>query len=178
MIVIETERLILRHLALDDLDALAAMYADPQFMRFLGDLRTREETRSGIECWQRQYETRGYGFYATVLKEEDRLIGRCGLLHQTIDGAAAVEVAYGLSPAYWGRGLATEAARAIKNYGFQQFGFPRLISIIDPENFASQRVAEKNGMQRERQFLFEGYPCCLYGVENPATESVASRVSE
>lgn len=168
MIVIETDRLILRHLSLADLDLLAAMYADPLFMHFLGEARTREETRSGIEWAIGQYETRGYSFYATVLKEEDRLIGRCGLLHQVIDRQEEPEVAYGLAPAYWGRGLATEAARAIKEYGFRQFGFPRLISIIDPENYASQRVAEKNGMQRERKFLFEGYPCYLYAIANPA----------
>ena len=164
MTVIETEWLVLRHLALEDLDALAEIYADPQFRRFLGALRTREETRGVIEWSMQEYETRGYGFYATVLKEEGCLIGRCGLLYQIIDGVDDVEVAYGLAPAYWGRGLATEAARATKEYGFRKLGFSRLISIIDPENFASQRVAEKNGMRREREFLFEGYPCYLYRV--------------
>jgi ribosomal-protein-alanine N-acetyltransferase len=133
----------------------------------LGQPATREETREGIEWSRREYETRGYSFYATVLKAEGRVIGRCGLLHQHIEGTAEVEVAYGLAPAYWGRGLATEAAQALQRHAFCHLGVPRVVSIIDPENVASQRVAEKNGMRRERTILFHGQPCYLYTVQNP-----------
>jgi ribosomal-protein-alanine N-acetyltransferase len=94
-----------------------------------------------------------------------RFIGRCGLLTHVIDGVREAEVAYGIAPAYWGRGLATEAARAIKEYGFQQFGFPRLTSIVDKLNLASGRVAEKNGMHVEKTITFHGHDCYLYVID-------------
>src|SRR5436305_10505937 len=166
MSVIETERLILRHLRPEDADALAALYADPEFMRFFDGLNAdpADEARADVEWWLKAYETAGYGFYATVLKADDRFIGRCGLLTQTIDGSPELEVAYGIAPAYWGRGLATEAARALKDYAFRAFAPPRVISIVDTKNYASQRVAEKNGMESLRTISFHGHECFLYAV--------------
>lgn len=161
MKIAETERLLLRHYSLTDLDELAALYADPDFTRFLHGPSSREQVREDIVAFIQEYETIGYGFYATIYKPEARFIGRCGLLNQQIEGIPEIEVAYGIAPAYWGRGLGTEAARAVKEYGFRQFGFRRLISIIDHANVASQRVAEKNGMHRERSI----HSCYLYVVE-------------
>jgi [ribosomal protein S5]-alanine N-acetyltransferase len=89
-------------------------------------------------------------------------------LSKQLDGMREVEVAYGIAPAYWGRGLATEAARAVKEYAFRRFDFRRLVSIVDQENVASQRVAEKNGMRVERQIEFDGHPCYLYVIERTA----------
>jgi ribosomal-protein-alanine N-acetyltransferase len=174
MNVITTERLLLRHLRMEDLDDLAALRTDPEFTRFFGGPESleqaRERTRDSLQRMIIQYDTIGYGFYATIYKPEERFIGRCGLLLQIIDGIAYVEVAYGIAPAYWGRGLATEAARAIKEYAFRHYGFPRLISIVDRENIASRRVAEKNGMQIQKSIQFHGHDCYLYTVARGAAD--------
>jgi RimJ/RimL family protein N-acetyltransferase len=169
MKVLETERLLLRHLTLDDVDALAILHGDPDFTRFFGGPRPPEQARESalglIEWCLKEYEATGFCLYATIYTPAERFIGRCGLLTHVIDGVREVEVAYGIAPAYWGRGLATEAARAIKEYGFQQFGFPRLSSIVDKQNIASGRVAEKNGMQIEKTITFHGHDCYLYVIE-------------
>ena len=91
------------------------------------------------------------GLLATIHKETGKFIGRCGLLPWTIEGQREVEVAYTIAQEYWGQGLATEAAKAILQYGFKQLHLSRLICLIDPENIASQRVAEKIGMSVEKK---------------------------
>jgi|SRR5579872_2852615 len=164
MAVLETERLTLRPLTPEDVDDLAAIYADPEVMRYFEGIRSREQTRQEVEEVMKQYARTGVDFLATIHKENGRFIGRCGLLWQVIDSAQEVEVAYMIDRPYWGRGLGTEAARALKEHGFRDFGFRRLISLIDPENVASIRVAEKNGMHYERDVEFEGYLCRLYAI--------------
>jgi ribosomal-protein-alanine N-acetyltransferase len=169
MRVIETKRLLLCHLRAEDLEDLAALSADPEFTRFLRRPRSIAEARERAAAYlprvAEEYATIGTGFYATIYRPEERFIGRCGLLWQEVDGARELEIAYGIAPAYWGRGLATEAARALKEHAFARYDVPRLISLVHPENVASQRVAEKNGMRRDRQTLFHGSPCNVYVVE-------------
>lgn len=164
MQVLETERLILRRYCLDDVDALGSLYADPRFTRFLDPPRSHEEVRADVCAFIEEYETVGYGFYATLLKPDGQFIGRCGLLTQWIEGEEEVEVAYGIAPAFWGRGLATEAARALKYYALEALGFSRVISIVDKQNVASQRVAEKNGMSVEKTVVLDGHKCFIYAV--------------
>jgi ribosomal-protein-alanine N-acetyltransferase len=176
MMIAETERLILRHLQLEDLDALAALYADPDFTHFFGGTGSREDALNDIQAFIEEYESAGYGFYATLYKPDKRFIGRCGLLTQWIDGTKEMEVAYGIAPAYWGRGLATEAARAIKSYAFSRFDVARLISIVHQQNIASQRVAEKNGLHYERDIDFEGERCRLYVVRREEEKLRAEQV--
>ncbi len=95
------------------------------------------------------------GLWATIHKETGKFIGRCGLLPWTIEGQQEVEVAYSLAQDFWGRGLATDAAQGILQYGFEKLNLPRMICLIDPENIASQRVAEKMGMSLEK--TVDGY---------------------
>jgi ribosomal-protein-alanine N-acetyltransferase len=165
MNVLETERLILRHYCLDDVEALAALYADPQFTRFLDPPTSKEDIRADLCAFIEEYKTVGYGFYATLLKPDGLFIGRCGLLRQWIEGVKEVEVAYGIAPAYWGQGLATEAAGALKEYAFETLGCSRVISLVDKHNLASQRVAEKNGMSVAKTILLDGHECFLYVVQ-------------
>jgi ribosomal-protein-alanine N-acetyltransferase len=91
------------------------------------------------------------GLWATLQKESGGFVGRCGLLPWTIDGQQEVEVAFALSKAYWGQGLATEAAQGILQHGFETLGLSRLICLIDPGNNASIRVAAKIGMSLEKE---------------------------
>lgn len=176
MTVLETERLILRPLTLDDVEDLAAVYGDPDVMRFFDGVRTWEQTRQEVEEVMAQYAQTGVDFLATLSKENGQFIGRCGLLWQGFDGIQEVEVAYMLARPYWGQGLGTEAAQALKEHGFRDFGFRRLISIIHPANIASIRVAEKNGMEYEREVEFGGR-CLLYTIGNTAKNKKQSRAN-
>ncbi len=137
-------------------------------MLFFDGTRTWEQTREEVIDVIAQYARTSVDFLATIYKENGQFIGRCGLLWQVFDDVQEVEVAYTIARPYWGRGLATEAARALKDHGFRDHNFPRLISIIHPDNIASIRVAEKNGMLYERDVEFEGYGCRLYSVSRPA----------
>jgi len=165
---LETKRLALRRLTLCDLDDLARFYADPVVMRFYPSVRTREESERNLDWIIQQYDARpGTGLWAAVYKPDNRLIGRCGLIWQTVDnGAQDLEVGYLLDKAVWNRGLATEAAQAIRDYAFCAFAnVPRLISIIHPVNTASQRVAEKNGMTHVTNAPFSGFDCRIYAIK-------------
>src|SRR5215211_2241154 len=147
-IIIETKRLILRHQVITDLDDLWALYRDPEITKYIPDApRSREEAKEELE-WHMNGHPRHpeLGLWATIHKETGKFIGRCGLLPWTIDGQNEIEVAYTIAREYWGQGLATEAARAILHYGFEKLHLSRLISLIDSENIASRRVAEKIGM--------------------------------
>src|ERR1051325_6571068 len=162
MIVLETDRLLLRRLTLEDIDDLAYLYADPDTMRFFGGPRDRtgaeEEVRWCLEQYERNITTGGCGpaFWATILKSDGGFVGRCGLLPQLVEDRAEAEVAYMIARPYWKQGLATEAARGIKAWGFQHYRFPRLISTILPGNLASIRVAQKNGMRFEKDVELAG----------------------
>jgi RimJ/RimL family protein N-acetyltransferase len=188
--VIETERLVLRRLSMDDVDALAETYRDPDVRRYfpegpLDGEETREEVAWVIEVYYGRF---GFGLWATILKDTGALIGRCGLLPWTAvpepgggltiqhvaerppepDGSwLEVELAYLLAKPYWGRGLATEAARAIVGYAFERLHLQRLICLFDPENGASRRVAEKVGMTFERMATIEGDVGPLYSMSAP-----------
>ncbi len=168
--MLETERLVLRLLTTADLDDLAALYRDPEIRRYFPDgTRTREQTRAElgwiIDVYYGRY---GYGLWATVLKETGAFIGRCGLLPWQIDGRSEVEVAYLLDKRYWGRGLATEAARAIADLAFSTLPVDRLICLIDPENQASRAVAERIGMTLLREDYVDEYgPAHLYALPRP-----------
>ena len=169
MNILETERLLLRHQTLQDLDDLWALYCDPEITKYIPDApRTREEAREEWE-WHMHGHPRfsELGLWATIYKETGRFIGRCGLLPWTIDGQNEVEVAYTVAREYWGQGLATEAAKAILQYGFGELNLSRLICLIDPDNAASQRVAEKIGMTFERrveEFEGDGTPFFIYSI--------------
>jgi RimJ/RimL family protein N-acetyltransferase len=154
-IIAETDRIALRPFEPADLGELAEILADPEVMRFSGGGPwSRERTKRFIQgCVEDYSEERwGFGLWAVVHKEDARLIGYCGLSRfDDVDGAPEVEIGYRLSREYWGRGLATEAARAVRDYAFSRLGLKRLISMIERENTASIRVAEKIGMTCEKE---------------------------
>jgi ribosomal-protein-alanine N-acetyltransferase len=150
--MLKTERLILRKLVPDDAEALYRIYHEPDVLKYFACAppESIEVERAGIERHLGHYERHGFGLWATILRDSGELIGRCGLLAQKVDGADEVEVAYLLSPRFWGRGLASEAARTIRDFAFQSLGCSRLVSIIHPQNLASKRVARTIGMQFSR----------------------------
>jgi len=168
MAIAETERLRLREIALADLDAIAAMLADPEVMRFsLNGPKTREASRAYIERCQRGYAEHGVSFWAVDHKRNGALVGICGCLRQEVDGLEEWEIAYRFARAYWSQGLATEAAGAVKRHMTEVGGRTRLISIIEAANHASIRVAEKLGMRLEKETRFHGIPVRIYAWTAP-----------
>ena len=161
--VIATPRLILRHFVAADLDPLAELMANADFMRFSSGVFTREQTSSFL--FERVIATAEAGLpsqFAVIFREENRLIGYCGFFRQLVDEVNEIEIGYRLHPDYWNRGLATEAARAVRAYAFDALKLERVISLIHPDNHASRRVTEKNGMTLEKETVFRGFPAQVF----------------
>jgi len=169
MKILETDRLIFRHLLPDDLDQLFVLYSDPEIRRYFPEgTLTYEETKEELEWFLNGHPKHPeLGLWATIHKESNQFIGRCGLLPWTIEGRYEVEVAYMIAKEYWRQGLGTEAAGAILQYGFEQLDLSRLICLIDPANDASRRVAVKIGMTFERELAEidgDGLPTLVYSI--------------
>jgi ribosomal-protein-alanine N-acetyltransferase len=164
MVILETPRLALRRLETSDLEALYALYRDPEVRRYFPDgTLTREETKEELEWFlQGHPQHPELGLWATVDRKSGAFLGRCGLLPWEIEGRSEVEIAFLIDKAQWGRGLATEAAAAIKGYAQRSLGLRRLICLPNPGNSASVRVAEKVGMSFERELLLQGMRCHVY----------------
>jgi ribosomal-protein-alanine N-acetyltransferase len=176
MIILETDRLFLRRLVPNDLNALYALYRDPQMRRYFpvegtspDKTLTYEETKEELEWFLDGHPKRPeLGLWATILKENGAFIGRCGLLPWTIDGQDEIEIAYMIDKRYWRQGLGAEAARGIRDYAFEQLGLSRLICMIDPENEASIGVAANIGMVFEKECVDEHGPFLVYSMVAPS----------
>jgi ribosomal-protein-alanine N-acetyltransferase len=145
--VLETERLTLRELTLDDVDALSEVLGDPWTMRYYPHPFSRVDVVGWIERGLASYRANGFWLWAAVLKESGAVVGDTGLTIQTVDGEDLVEVGWHIHRRHQRRGLATEAGRASIDHGFGALGLERIISLIRPENVPSWRVAEKLGMR-------------------------------
>lgn len=164
MIILETNRLILRRQVIEDLDDLWALYCDPAITKHIPDApQTYEEAREELN-WHKDGHPKHpeLGLWATIYKETGLFIGRCGLLPWTIDDREEVEVAYTIAQNYWGQGLATEAALAIVQYAFEKLKLSRLVCMIEPENEASMHVARHIGMTFEKRMEDDLGPYLLY----------------
>jgi ribosomal-protein-alanine N-acetyltransferase len=166
MNVIETPRLMLRQLAESDAERLFEIYREPGLLEYFSvpPPETVEDARAAIRRHMLRYEEWGFGLWATVLRETGDLIGRCGLILQNLDWGQEVEVAYIISHAQWGRGLASEAARAIRDYGFQQLKQDRLIALIHINNERSKHVARAIGMLPDRQTKYFGQDVDVFAM--------------
>jgi len=123
------------------------------------------EAKEWVAKTQKTYATRKIGFFACELKETGEFVGICGLLFQSpINGRDEIEIGYLFIRKYWGQGLATEAAHGCMEYGFHVRGFDRIISLIDPKNNRSIRVAERNGLTEEGETLFKGRKALIYSA--------------
>ena len=146
MAVLETQRLSLREFQLEDVDALTAILSDRETMRYYPMSFDRASVGDWIQRNRTRYANDGHGLWAMILKSTCELIGDCGLVTQSVDGVDEIEIGYHVRRDLWNQGYASEAARACRDYGFANLNVDRLISLIRPENLASRRVAEKNGM--------------------------------
>jgi RimJ/RimL family protein N-acetyltransferase len=175
---LETERLVLRPLSLDDLDDIARFVADPETMRYIGTggARTREEARTSLQWMVETFERQGFGQLAVERKEDGALVGRSGLnvwdpadwsitRLDEAEGPVEIEIAYLYGRDYWGQGYATEAATAIRDWAFGELGFDRLIALIYPDNVRSITVARKLGMAPEGDANFGAGLLTIYALE-------------
>ena len=160
--VIETARLQLRMLRPSDLDDLAALILDPDVMRYVGNGKpgTVEEADSALKSIIRHWETHGFGRWAAIDKESGEFAGFGGL--RSLMGTP--EVVYHFAKAWWGRGLATELARASLRYGFEEHRFDRIVAIAKPENSASIHVMEKIGMHYEQHTSYYEIAVVQYAI--------------
>jgi len=160
-----TSRLTLRGWREDDAAVYAEITADPEVMRFMGGVLDREQTWREIAVFVGHWDLRGYGLWA--VEREGALIGRVGLWRP--DGWPGLEVGWLLARSAWGHGYATEAARASVDHAWRELGAEELISLIAPENVASQRVAERLGMCPRGEFDFHGRAHVIHRIDRLAS---------
>lgn len=174
--VLETERLLLREMGQSDLAALCAILQDDETMYAYEGALSDDEAQAWLDRQMERYARDGFGLWAVVMKETGEVIGQCGLTYQDADGVRVVEVGYLFQRAFWHRGYATEAARACRDYAFDQVGVDTVYSIIRDTNIPSQKVALRNGMKPEGSFVKRyrdiDMPHIVYAVSRAVRDGV------
>ena len=161
---LQTERLVIREFADGDAPELARAFGDPEVLWWLKEPFTLDQARAWVARARDGYARSGMGLYAVCLRDGERLIGDCGLVVQTVDAHAIVEIGWHLERGAWGRGYATEAARAVLTHA-EELGVRRVYSLIVPDNVRSRRVAEKLGMSVERRVVHAGLAHDLWALD-------------
>jgi RimJ/RimL family protein N-acetyltransferase len=170
--VIETPRLTLRPLTLEDADAafMMRLVNDPQWLRHIGDrnVRSLEDARRYIQKTMDMYDRLGFGSWVAQLKATGEPIGTCGLVKR--DGIDDVEIGYALLPEFRRRGLALESARAVLSYAWDVLRLPRVAAIVTPANDESIRLLEKIGLRFSQRITKPGADeeLALYVAAAPA----------
>ncbi len=158
---IETERLALRGLRHDDIDAFAAMFADERVYRWFGGAPVdRAGAWKAMAMHLGHWALRGYGQWAVVERLTGAFVGRAGLWYP--QGWPGLEVGWAVLPPYWGNGYATEAGRASVDWAFDHLGAREVISVTLPHNAASRRVMEKVGLRYDRTEQVAGREQVIY----------------
>ena len=147
--IAETGRLTIRLLAERDIAQLAALWTDAQVTYYLGGARVFEEVWASLKR-DLEVPPARFDLWPFVARDSGAIVGHCGLLPKSVAGRDEVELVYVIAADFWGRGYATEAATAIRDYAFRTLKVVRLVSLIDPAHTASARVALKLGMKLER----------------------------
>ncbi len=150
MLVLETERLQLRRLSIDDADFILRLLNEPSFIQNIGDknVRTIEDARLYLLNGPiASYQKYGFGLFLIEIKDSGAPIGICGLLKR--DALEDVDLGYALIPEFWSQGYGFEAAAAVKSYAGQVLGMRRIVAITNPENQRSIRLLEKIGFRFE-----------------------------
>lgn len=155
--------MILRPLCYEDVDDLLVILSDPEVMRFsVRGVCDRAATVRFIDWCRACYDRHGLGPWALIDKTGGELIGFCGLGPESVGEVEEVNLGYRLASRYWGRGLASEAVTAVLDYGFRSQPVTSVVAVIEPENRASVRVAEKAGFTAFQLVEFHGRPARLY----------------
>jgi RimJ/RimL family protein N-acetyltransferase len=154
---VRTERLFLRRWRPEDREPFAAMCADPRVMEFFPALQSREESDASVDRIEAHFVTHGFGLWAVEIVGVSPFAGLIGLCHPRFEAhfTPCVEVGWRLAPEHWGRGYATEGARAALDFGFHSLGLAEIVAMTVPENLRSRRVMERLGMTRRAEDDFD-----------------------
>jgi len=163
----ETERLRLRAVTVNDTELMLAVWNDPAFIRNVADrgIRTVEQAREAIEGGaQKLFEEHGYGPYCMSLKSDGSMIGICGLFKR--ENLEDPDIGFGVLPDFCGKGYAGEAAEAVVEHARNELGIDKLTAIVSPTNVPSISLIEKLGMKFERMITMPGddNAICLYSM--------------
>jgi RimJ/RimL family protein N-acetyltransferase len=177
MLILNTERLLLRHMEPEDLEPLYAMYSDPEVRKYYPNgTKTLKETKEELDWFLHGHPSHPeLGLWATIERSSGEFLGRCGLLPWHIQGKDEVELAFMIKKQRWREGIATEAAHGIIKYANTALGLCRLVSLVMPGNAASAGVATKVGMSFEREFTDELGSHHMYSIKLSDQQGHASR---
>ncbi|MEH7387957.1 GNAT family N-acetyltransferase [Bacillus sp. JJ1521] len=162
--VICTERLILRKMTKDDTRNLMDIFSDPVAMRYYPSTKKESDTNEWIKWTLKNYDEYGVGLWIVEDKVTGEFLGQCGIVPQEVDGVMEMEIGYLFVRRVWGKGYATEAALACKNYGFERLKLNRMVSLPDVNNIPSVKVAERIGMQEIKTINKWGKEVYVYSV--------------
>jgi RimJ/RimL family protein N-acetyltransferase len=152
-------------MSLADIDRMTGLLGDPQVMWVYPEPFSRERVREWIDWNGRGYRERGFGLWIVSLRDTGEFVGECGLTPQTFEGITEIEVGYHVRHDLWGRGYATEAVTAARDFARDEARLPRIVALIDPRNAASQRVATKSGLRYERDVTVPTKTLRVYGID-------------
>ena len=155
IVIIETNRLILREYTLDDFDNLYEIVSDPETMRHYPKPFDEERTRDWIEWNLENYKNYGFGLWVVTLKETGEFIGDCGISIQNIDWELLPEIGYHIHKKYWRRGFGSEAARAVRDWAFENTDYNCIYSYMKYTNVGSYSTAIANGMRKVKEYQDE-----------------------
>jgi RimJ/RimL family protein N-acetyltransferase len=154
--IIETERIIIREFILEDFEAVFEYGSNAAVNKYTGDisLKTKDEAKGIIKNINlKEYKKYGYGRWATIYKPTNKIIGFAGL--KFLPEFNETDIGFRFLPEYWNKGIATEVAKPILNYGFKNFDLKRIIGIADPKNIGSCKVLEKIGMTFYKSAIYD-----------------------
>ncbi len=169
MYVLESARLQLRRLTLDDVDDLLELWGDPQAMRYYPAPYTRAQVQALVQHQVQSYQQHGYGLWGVLRKADGVFLGDCGLLRQPVEGQTMLEISYHIKRRFGCQGIATEAACRCRDYALHTLQAEHVVSIVGLANIPSRRVAAKVH-RHMREFFWEkiGQRMCLYRSERDA----------
>jgi RimJ/RimL family protein N-acetyltransferase len=156
-VILETPRLLLREMGMEDLDFVAEMLAHPDVMRFWPQCYNRGEAEGWIKRQQARYAKDGVGYWLVGERASGQPVGQAGLLIQTVDDREEMGLGYIMNRPFWRRGFAFEAARASMDYAVNKLGRSRVVALVRPENLPSQGLARKLGMEVEKRTYHADY---------------------
>jgi RimJ/RimL family protein N-acetyltransferase len=165
---IESERLRFRKLQESDIEIWEKFFVNNSNLEYLGldlSLDYQAQSKDWIERQLKRYIENRFGHHALIEKDTGEFIGQCGLLAQEIDGKTEFELGYHILPEHWGKGYATEAAKRVRDYAFENKICKSLISVVDVRNIKSQHVAKKLGMKAGRRMQLYGLEVILFRMD-------------
>lgn len=164
---LESDRLLTRKLIQNDAKTWATFFTDKDAIEYLpnpGFNSVEDRAKHWVDKQLNRYADNQFGLQALIDKKTEVFIGQCGLLKQSVDNQTEVEVGYHIFKKYWGQGYALEAAKLFIDYAFENEISDSVISIININNLRSQRVADKNGLIKEKQTTWSGLDVCIYRI--------------